>query len=168
MKKTNLLKRNIPLWLLILLVVLAAAPGIYATLTVQNQTYTSIFGEIVTVTEDLNIVTQGIDISPSAKSVVGNESGSPVTLTAAGAIVRTDIAKGNYYYSVEVNVATTSANTKYNVTLYKEESGEWTSVDSLYVQQSGTPAVDDKAVLSWDLGASLSSSVYKVEIQTYT
>ena len=167
MKKAKLLRRNIPLWLLILLVVLAAAPGIYATLTVQNQTYTSIFGEIVTVTEDLNIVTQGIDISPSAKSVVGNESGSPVTLTAAGAIVRTDIAKGNYYYSVEVNVATTSANTKYNVTLYKEESGEWTSVDSLYVQQSGTPAVDDKAVLSWDLGASLSSSVYKIEIQTY-
>ena len=169
MRKTkNLLKSPIPIWLVILLVVLTATPGVYAVLTVQNRTYTSIFGEIVNVTEDLSIVTNGIDISPSPKSAAGTSSASPITMTASGDTARTDIAKGNYFYSVDVSVTTLSASTKYNVTLYKEESGTWVGMGSLYVQQGGTPSVDDKAVLSWDMSASLSSSVYKVKIETYT
>ena len=147
---------------------ISSIPGIWAALTVQNTTKTSIFGEIYTVTEELSVTTQGVDISPSAKSAAGTNSTSPVTLTGVGATVRTDIAKGNYSYAVEVSIATTSANAKYNVTLYREQSDAWVYIDSLYVQQAASPSAGEKATLSWDIGASLSSSTYKIEIETYT
>ena len=165
-KMKNILKRHIPLWVVLLLAISATFPGVYAVLTVNNRTYTSIFGEIVIVTEDLSVVTHGIDISPAHKDPAGTDSLLPITMTSS--IARTDIAKGNYFYSVDVSVTTLSASTKYNVTLYMEESDEWVGVASLYVQQGGAPAEGDKATLSWDIGASLSSSVYKIEIETYT
>ena len=65
--KTTIMNKAIPLWFVILLTLLSI-PGIWAALTVQNTTKTTIFGEVYTVTEDLSVVTQGVDISPSAKS----------------------------------------------------------------------------------------------------
>jgi len=169
-RKTDkaIINRTIPLWFVALLVLISSVPGVYAVLTVQNTTKTSMFGEIYTVTEALTVVTQGVDLIAGTKTAVGDSSASPVTLTAGGATVRTGITKGNYAYAVRVSIATVSANTKYNVTLYREQNEAWVYVDSLYVQQSASPSIGDKATLTWDTGASLSSSTFKVDIEQYT
>lgn len=117
---------------------------------------------------NLSVVTQGLDLSSNVKSAAGTDSGSPVTLTSGGATVRNDIAKANYYYSVEISIVTTSASTKYNATLYQVQSDAWVYIDSLYVQQDVTPSAGDKATLSWDIGSSLETSTFKVDIETYT
>jgi hypothetical protein len=167
-ERQKIIHKAVPIWLVSLLVLIPSVSVVWTALTVQNTTKASLFGEIYTVTEELSVMTQGIDISPSAKSAAGTDSGSPVILTAPGAKVRTDIAKANYYYSVELSIVTTSANTKYNATLYQEQSDAWVYIDSLYIQQSTTPSVGDKATLSWDIGSSLETSTYKVDIEIYT
>ena len=154
--------KSIPIWIFILVIPLTLMPAIYAALTVQKRTYTSMFGEIVDVSEDLSVVSKGIDMQPSPKSAVTN-----VTLNTPLATGRTALTKGDYTYSVEAAIVTTSANTKYNCSLYQEQGGAWVYVDSLYVLQGGTPAVGDGATLTWDIGPSLQSSVYKLVIEPY-
>jgi hypothetical protein len=165
MKKEKTLKKipkSIPLWIFIMVIVLALIPAIYAVLTVTTRTYTSLFGEVIEVSEDLNVVPKGIDIEPAPKSAVTN-----VTLGTPLAKGRTALTRGDYSYSVEVIVANISANTRYNCSLYQEQAGAWIYIDSLYVLQSGTPAVGDGANLKWDIGVSLQSSAYKLVIETY-
>jgi len=154
--------KSIPTWIFILVIVSTLIPAIVAVLTVQNRTYTSLWGEVVDVSEDLNVVSRGIDIQPANRPAVTN-----VTLNTPLATGRTTLTKGNYTYSVEVTVATLSADIKYNCTLYQEQAGAWIYIDSLYVLQSGTPAVGDGAKLTWDIGSSLESSVYKLVIEPY-
>lgn len=154
--------KSIPTWIFILVIVSTLIPAIVAVLTVQNRTYTSLWGEVVDVSEDLNVVSKGIDIQPANRLAVTN-----VTLNTPLATGRTALTKGNYTYSVEVSVATVSVDTRYNCTLYQEKAGAWIYIDSLYVLQSGTPAVGDGAKLTWDIGASLESSVYKLVIEPY-
>ena len=154
--------KSIPTWIFILVIVSTLIPAIVAVLTVQNRTYTSLWGEVVDVSEDLDVVGRGIDIQPANRPAVTN-----VTLNTPLATGRTTLTKGNYTYSVEVTVATLSADTKYNCTLYQEQAGSWIYIDSLYVLQSGTPAVGDGAKLTWDIGSSLESSVYKLVIEPY-
>ena len=170
-KRKRLLKvkliKPVPLWLVLILILLGGT-AVYAALTVQTKTYGSLFGEIIDVTEELTVVSKGVDISPSTKTAQGNVSTSPVNMTAAGNTSRTDISMGNYTYMVEVSVATVSAGQKYNCTLYKEQNDSWVYIDSLYVQQGDSPSVDDKALLTWDIGASLSSTVTKVVIEPYS
>ena len=151
-----------PTWIFILVIILTLIPAIVAVLTVQNRTYTSLWGEVVDVSEDLNVVSKGIDIQPANRPAVAN-----VTLNTPLATGRTALTKGNYTYSVEVTVATPLANIRYNCTLYQEQADAWINMDSLYVLQSGTPAVGDGAKLTWDTGASLQSSVYKLVIEPY-
>lgn len=162
MRALRKIPKSIPTWIFILVIVLTLIPTIVAVLTVQNRTYTSLWGEVVDVSEDLNVVGKGIDIQPANRPAVTN-----VTLNTPLATGRTALAKGNYTYSVEVAVATLSANRKYNCTLYQEQAGAWINIGSLYVLQSGTPAVGDGATLTWDIGASLQSSVYKLVIEPY-
>lgn len=169
LKRRRMLSRRVPLWLVLILSFVLLVPSIYAVLTVQTRTYISLFGEIVDVTEDLDVVSQGVDVQNSNKAAQGAEPGSPVTLDPGeNAKARTALTKGHYVYSVEASVATVSANTKYNCTLYMEVSEQWENKGSLYVKQSSTPSIGDKALLTWDIGTTLNSTVFKLEIEIYT
>lgn len=164
--KRNMLGGSVPVWLVILIFVMLGVPGIYAAMTISEIQYVAIYGEVFTITGELTVTSNGVDAAKADKSASGLNPDDPVTLRSGGPGGRahTDITKWDWTYSIDVSVATVSPETKYKVTLYKD--GE--VVASLYVKQGADPDIGDRATLTWDIGASLDSSSFKVEIVTYT
>lgn len=153
--------RMIPVWLLCCLLVPLTVTVVYAAVTVETTTYGTIGGEVVTVTENLTPAGQGIDVEETTiGTAVGDTEVGAVEMTAAGAVANTVTAQGNYLYVYRLTVATADASQVYSVELIQDG----TSIDTLYCSQPAAPATAEYIDLTWDIGASLSSSVYEIEV----
>jgi hypothetical protein len=108
---------------------------------------------------------EGIDVENSGISAVGDDPGSPVAMTAGGAVANTLTTTGHYLYLYNLTVHHADANQIYTVELIKNG----TSVDTLYVQQGASPNVDsDHVHLTFDIGTSLQSWVYEIKVTEYS
>jgi hypothetical protein len=81
---------------------------------------------------------------------------------AGGSIANTAITLGHYVYCVTVTVANIVDSQAYKVTLL--QAG--TNKGDVYSAQGDPAALNDKITITWDLGTSLASAVYEVDIVT--
>jgi hypothetical protein len=165
MSVRSALKRQVPLYAVVLAVALAAIAGAmiaYTTVTITTRTVTTIAGEVFVLTEELSVSDFGTSIATSDASATGTSAATAVVMTSTGAAANTAITKGDYVYSVKVVVAITqpTPDKVYKVTL--KEDG--TSKGDVYIKTGDTPAQGDSVTVSWDLGTSLASRVYEVDI----
>lgn len=151
----------IPVWLLCCLLVPLTVTVVYAAVTVETTTYGTIGGEVVTVTENLTPAAQGIDVEDATiGTAVGDTQVGAVEMTIAGSVANTTTTAGNYIYVYRLTVATADDAQEYSVELIRDG----TSVDTLYCEQPAAAATAEYIDMTWDIGASLSSSVYEIEV----
>ena len=169
----NLLRKQVPAFVTLIIVVLAGLAGAMiasATSTISSRSITNIGGEVFTLTENLAISSYSASPSTSSYSVAPSSidasgtSGSPVTMTTDGSTANTAITQGDFVYTVTVTVIhDVDTTTTYDVTLKVDGAvnGE------VYIQQlSGTPTsqINNKVSISWDLGNTLQSHVFEIDI----
>jgi hypothetical protein len=138
---------------------IAGAMVVVATGTIGARSVTTINGEVFTLTGELSVSGFSTSIATAGASAAGT-SGSPVAMTSVGSAANVAITLGHYVYSVNVTVATIHNSQEYKVTLL--QSG--TSKGDVYIAQGGSAAQNDNATVTWDLGTSLASAVYEVDI----
>ena len=155
-------RRAIPLWLICLFITSLTVSVVYAAVTVESTTYGTIGSELVTVTENLTPSAQGIDIAASTVSTpVGDtQVGAVLMVPAPGDTATTTTIAGNYIYVYRLTVSTGDSDKVYSVELIKDG----TSIDTLYCQQPTSPVTGEYVDFTWDIGASLSSAVYEIEV----
>ena len=136
---------------------------VIASGTIGTRSVTTINGEVFTLTGDLTVTGFSTSIATAGASAAGT-SETPVAMTSGGATANTVITMGHYNYSVTVTVANIHNSQAYKVTL--TQAG--TSVGDVYIAQGTSAAQNDKVTITWDLGTSLASAVYEVDIVTYT
>ena len=138
--------------------------------TITTRSVTTIGGEVFTLTGDLSISSYSTATSTTAYSVAplsldaSGTSGTPMVMTAGGSTANTAITQGDFVYTVIVAVAhDVSVTTTYDVTLKVDGNVN----GNVYIQQvSGTPTtqVGNSVSISWDLGNTLQSHVFEIDI----
>jgi len=164
MKTMRLMTRPVPAYLvlIILLVTAAAAVAVYAAVSSATpRTVTTISGEIFVLTEELTATPQGIGITNTTVGAVGDTLATNVTMTASpGASANTALTQGYFEYRLKIEIATPSAGKAYSVELF----AGGISKGKVYIGQGGSPAVGKYATIKWNLGTSLASQVYEVQV----
>ncbi|MGD0406032.1 MAG: hypothetical protein ABSB10_05210 [Candidatus Bathyarchaeia archaeon] len=158
----SLSRKQVPAYLMLIVVAFAGIAGamvVIASGTIGARSVTTINGEVFTLTGDLSVSGFSTAISTQAASAVGT-SGSPVAMTSVGSAANDAITLGHYVYSVNVTVASIHNSQEYKVTLL--QSG--TSVDDVYIKQGPSAAQNDNVTVTWDIGTSLTSHVYEIDI----
>jgi len=125
----------------------------------QPRSVTTINGEVFTITGDLAVSAFSTQISTEPATALGT-NGAPVAMTAGDAIANTAITIGHYTYSATVAVVNVHDSVPYTVTLLQAGS----PVGVVYIAQGVTVVAGDSVTITWDLGTSLSSAVYEVNI----
>ena len=152
--------RMIPLWIMVCLLVPLTVTVVMAASSVTTTNSTLVNGENYVLSDNLTGTPQGIDVEDSALTIVGNVQGTPVEMTAAGSAANEDTVVGHYIYVYKIEVATLDADQEYSVTMTIDGSPETV----LYIDQANTPVAADYVTCTWDIGTTLSSAVYEVEV----
>jgi len=164
MEQTDYLTKRIPVYLVIFMLAITAmgSVAIYAiTSSATTRTVTTIGGEIFVLTEELTLTPQGIGISTSTASAVGDSLANNVTMTSSGASANTALVLGQFEYRLNVEIATVSAAQDYSVELLANGVSQGT----VYIgQDSSGAAIADYVTIKWDLGTSLDDSVYEIQV----
>lgn len=159
------LTKAAPTW--VVLVLLAAVTGVsvaWAVSKVTEQKYATMAGEVVTVTEELSANPLGITVAPVNIGAKGTEL-APITMIAdPGDTANNTVTKGHYVYKWDVTVAEAINNANYTITLWKDGTVE----NTIYITQGETAVVGDKVTITWDIGTSLETAVWAVEINLAT
>jgi hypothetical protein len=169
----NLLRKQVPAFVMLIVVVLAGLIGAViasvATSTITTRSVTNIGGEVFTLTGDLAISSYSTSPSTTTYSVATSSIGasgtidSPVVMTNPGSTANTAITQGDFVYTVTVTVVhDVETTTTYDVTL--KVDGEVNG--NVYIQQLSSPPtqVGDSVSISWDLGITLESHVFEIDI----
>lgn len=169
----NLLRHQVPAFVMLIVVVLAGLAGAMiasATSTISSRSITNIGGEVFTLTENLAISSYSTSTSTTTYSVAptsidaSGTSDSPVVMTTDRSTANTAITQGDFVYTVTVTVVhDVSSTTTYDVTL----KVDGTVNGDVYIQQlSDTPTsqIGDSTSISWDLGNTLQSHVFEIDI----
>ena len=162
----SLSRKQVPAYLMLIVVAFAGIAGamvVVATGTIGARSVTTINGEVFTLTGDLTVSSFSTSISTATASAAGT-SETPVAMTSVGSAANDAITLGHYVYSVNVTVANIHNSQAYKVTLL--QAG--TSVDDVYIKQGTSSVQNDNATVTWDIGTSLQTAVYEVDIVTYT
>jgi hypothetical protein len=161
--KTNMTKR-VPAYVILAVIVAAIMlqAVVYAAISsASTRTVTTIGGEVFTLTEQLTLTPQGIGISTATASAAGSSLANNVTMTASGASANTALTQGNFEYRLEVAIATVSTAQAYSVQLLEDG----TSKGTVYIGQASSGAAqNDYVTIKFDLGQSLSSAVYEIQV----
>ena len=173
LEKMNLLRKKVPACVMLIVVALAGLTGAVIAAsesTITSRSVTTIGGEVFTLTGDLSITSYSTSTSTTTYSVAplpigaSGTIGTPVVMTAVGSTANTAITQGDFVYTVIVTVAhDVSTATTYDVTL----KVDGTVNGNVYIQQlSGTPTsqIGNSVSISWDLGNTLQSHVFEVDI----
>ena len=162
MTKVTLWGKVIPLWFVVVLTIPLTIGVVLAAVTVQTTNYTSIGGEVVNVSEKLSCAGMGIDVEDDTLSAAGGTFGAAVEMTADGAVANTATTQGHYIYLYKLQVVTLDAGKVYKAQLFMD--GE--SQGSCYVTQHATdPLTSHHAHLTYDIGTSLASAVFEIEVK---
>jgi len=163
MKTIRLMMRPVPAYLvlIILLVTAAAAVAVYAAISsAPTRTVTTISGEVFVLTEELTATPQGIGITNATVGAVGATPATNVTMTASGASANTALTLGYFEYRLKIEITTLSAGKTYSVELF----AGGISKGKVYIGQGASPVVGNYVTIKWDLGTSLASQVYEVQV----
>ena len=160
MTRVSFWGKVIPMWFVVVLAIPLTIGVVLAAVTVQTTNYTSIGGEVVNVSEKLSCAGMGIDVEDDTLSAAGGTFGAAVEMTAGGAIANTATTQGQYIYLYKLQVVTLDAAKVYKAQLFKDG----VSQGSCYVKQSADPSASDHAHLTYDIGATLSSAVFEIEV----
>ena len=156
----RLIERLVPLWIAGLILLVSTASSVFAEVSVGTTGSGSVSGFAVTITESLTPSSQGIDVEEAALPAAGVSRDAAVVMTAEGSSANTPTCIGHYVYVYRLAVATVDNGQEYGVELLKDN----TSVGTLYVNQRADSAEGDFVTLTWDIGSSLSSAVFVVEV----
>ncbi len=163
LEKMNLLRKQVPAYLMLIIVALVGITGAMvavAAVTIQTRSVTTINGEVFTLTGDLTISDFATSIAIANVPAAGATSGSAIPMAGGGAASNTAITIGDYTYSATVTVFNVHDGQTYAVTLL--QSG--VSMGVVYIAQGATAVEGDSVTITWDLGTSLNSAVYEVNI----
>lgn len=156
MKKKEGIKKvlgtSIPLWQTIpLLIALIAVT--FAVLTVNQTTYSNVFGEVVDVVEEVTVTSGGISVASENETAMGNTTGTAVVMNTTDPKARTTITKAHWVYKVQITCinATTPADTTFQVDLYIGDTLNAT----LYVKSDADPIDTEMATCRFDIGSAL-------------
>jgi hypothetical protein len=133
---------------------------------------TTIGGEVFTLTGDLSISSYSTSPSTTTYSVAplhidaSGTSGSPVVMSATtGLTANTAITQGDFVYTVTVAVNHFVDGQEYKVTLLQDGT-PLTPQSNVYIKQGSSDDTGTTIVISWDLGITLLSHVFEVDIVT--
>lgn len=174
LEKMNLLRKQVPACVMLIAVVLAGLTGAviaFSESTITSRSVTTIGGEVFTLTGDLGITSYSASPSSSIYSVApitldpAGTSTLPVVMSATtGITANTAITQGDFVYTVTVAVVhDASTATTYDVTL----KVDGTVNGDVYIQQlsgTSTSQIGNSVSISWDLGNTLLSHVFEVDI----
>ncbi len=159
----NISGKHVPAYLILIIVTLAGIMGalvaVAAVTMSQPRSVTTINGEVFTVTGDLAVSGFSTQISTADATALGT-SGDPVAMTAGVATANTAITIGHFTYSVTVAVVNVHDSVPYAVTLLQAGS----PVGVVYIAQGANAVAGDSVTITWDLGTTLNSAVYEVNI----
>jgi hypothetical protein len=148
--------------IIVALVGITGAMVAVAAVTIQTRSVTTINGEVFTVTGDLTISNFNTSIAIANVPAAGATTESAIPMAAGGATANTAITLGDYTYSATVTVFNVHDSQTYTVTLL--QSG--VNMGVVHIAQGATTLVGDSVTITWDLGTSLTSAVYEVNIVT--
>lgn len=160
MKSTHLMKKLLPLWIAGLILLVSSASSVFAQVSVGTTNSGVIGSELITITNTLTPSSQGIDVEAAALPAVGDTQHGAVVMTADGSTANTATSRAHYVYVYRLTVATADNGQEYSVELLKDGM----PMGVLYVEQGADAAVGDSVMLTWDIGTSLSSAVFAVEV----
>jgi len=158
LKKKERIKKvlgtSIPLWETIpLLIALIAVT--FAALTVNQTTYSNVFGEVVDVVEEVTVTSGGISVASENETAVGNTTVTAVVMNTTDPEARTKITKAHWVYKVQITCnAITPADTTFQVDLYIGDTLNAT----LYVKSDADPIDTEMATCRFDIGSDLSTN----------
>ena len=162
-KLTSFMSKHVPVYVVVAMLIIAAMGPmiVYAALSVQTTNVTTLGGEVFKISEDLTLAPQGIGISTADVEALGT-SGTPVVMVSApGASANTAITQGHFEYKLSVTIAYPEAGTAYTVNLLADGASKGT----VYIKQATTGSgVDEFVTIRFDLGASLSTAVYEIQV----
>ena len=164
LEKMNLLRKQVPACVMLIVVVLAGLTGAmvaFASVTINTRSVTTINGDVFTLTGDLTVSGFSTSIATTAPSAAGT-SGTPVAMTSGGSAANTAIPMGDYTYTATVTIANSHVSQEYAVTLKQDGASQ----GIVYIAQDAAGTVGYKVIVTWDLGTSLASHVYEVDIVT--
>jgi hypothetical protein len=145
-----------------LMIVPLTASIVFAASSMGTRTVTNISGESLTVTEGLDATPNGISVASSTVGALGGNTTTEVAMDAGTSqIAREALTQGNYTYNATVEVVTVSSSTEYTVELFEDG----TSQGTLYIEQASSSVVGDDVYCYWDLGTSIASHVYHIEVK---
>ncbi len=160
----SLSRKQVPAYLMLIVIALAGLTGAmvaFAVGPISQRSVTTINGEVFTLTGDLSVNGFSTSIATATADAAGSTIGSAVAMTSeGGSAANTVITKGDYTYSVTVNVTNTDNSQAYKVTLKQDGASQ----GIVYIAQGNPAAQNDKVTVTWDIGASLASHVYEVDI----
>ena len=158
------MKKKMPLYAVLLVLVVATFGSVQAYAAISSATtrnVTTIRGEILVLSEALTATPQGVGITISTASAVGSALASNVTMTSGGASANTALTQGHFEYKMKVEIATVQAGLEYSVELF----ADGTTKGKVYIGQAASGAAEgDYVTVKWDLGTSLASAVYEVQV----
>lgn len=163
MKMVKVMRKRIPVYLVLAIAALIATCSIAAYAAIDSattRTVTTIGGEIFVLTEELTVTPQGVGITTSTAATVGDTLANNVTMTTAGAPANTALTQGQFEYRLKVTVATVAAGQEYTVELFQDG----TTKGTVYIGQVTGTSVDDYVTIKWDLGTSLDDNVYEIQV----
>jgi hypothetical protein len=134
---------------------------VLGTSSIGSRTYTNVSGEVITVTEGLDATPNGISVASSNVTALGGNTTTEVAMDAGTSqVARGALTQGHYTYNCTVEVVTTSNLKEYTVELFQDG----VSQGILYIEQAAAAVVGDDVYCYWDLGTSLASHVYHIEV----
>jgi hypothetical protein len=160
----SLSRKQVPAYLMLIVVALAGLTGAmvaFAVGPISQRSVTTINGEVFTLTGELTVGGFSTSIAPQTLSAVGTV-GTPVVMATPSSNANTIITKGDYTYSMTVTIFTSAPDTVYKVTL--KQDGTSVTGSPVYIKQdaAGTPTYT--AIVTWDIGTTLQTAVYEVDI----
>jgi hypothetical protein len=161
MTATVLRRKSVPLWVILLMLVPLTASVVFAASSMGTRTITNISGESLALSEDLDGTPNGITVvSSTAAANAGN--GTEVAMDAGTSqVAREALTQGHYAYNCTVEVVNTSNSTEYSVELFQDGVTQGT----LYIEQAADSVAGDDVYCYWDLGTSIASHVYHIEVK---
>jgi len=114
------------------------------TYTILNEsvTFSDYGGVIIETLSDLSVTQKGTFKAGSAISAAGTDPGSPVIMSSTMPIATNGLAKGDWYFRVDVSATgTTQANQKYKVEVLRwvSTTNDYNTIATLYIKSSANP-----------------------------
>ena len=147
----------------LVLVILSACTASTVTANTASSRYTGISTAPIPVDEDLRFVSKGVSMAIADLPASGASNGDEVSMGNGDAeVANTSLTLGDYIYKTELAVAVdgVAANKEYAAELLVDG----VSYGRLYFEQSSDSAVGDSIELTWDVGDSLQTQFYCVEV----